>query len=114
MHIPLIYPQHIPKISTSKISTSKYKIYLHPQSSTHDAAALDARIEAFLETVPETLATLTDEEFNKNRQALVDIKLEKDKRLREETYRYWNEMVTKSKKSPQLSHFPQPLSPPHI
>lgn len=26
-------------------------------------------------------------------QALVDIKLEKDKRLREETYRYWNEIV---------------------
>jgi len=63
------------------------------QSSNHNAAHLDERIEAFLDTVPDILSSLTQEEFDDYQQALLDIKLEKDKKLREESSRYWAEIV---------------------
>ena len=46
-----------------------------------------------IEPVITTTETSTAEEFADYRQALVDLKLEKDKRLREETARWWNELV---------------------
>mmetsp|Transcript_5507 Transcript_5507/g.14382 ORF Transcript_5507/g.14382 Transcript_5507/m.14382 type:complete len:418 (+) Transcript_5507:416-1669(+) len=62
------------------------------QSSVHDAAHLTARAEAFLETVPQLLREMKDEEYLNHRQALLDLKLEKPKKLRQESSRYWAEI----------------------
>ena len=62
------------------------------QSATHDPAALDARIEAYLATVPAELQRMGDDEFSAYRQALLDTKLEKDKTMRQEAGRYWGEI----------------------
>jgi len=62
------------------------------QSSTHSPDALDARIEAFLDGVPELIDDLSEESFADYRQALLDIKEEKDHRLSEEFSRYWREV----------------------
>ncbi|KAL1511204.1 hypothetical protein AB1Y20_006018 [Prymnesium parvum] len=62
------------------------------QSSTYDAAHLDHRMEGFLSTVPAMLNEMSDEEFTNHRQALLDLKLEKPKKLRQESSRYWSEI----------------------
>uniref|UniRef100_A0A7S3AI92 Peptidase M16 middle/third domain-containing protein n=1 Tax=Haptolina ericina TaxID=156174 RepID=A0A7S3AI92_9EUKA len=62
------------------------------QSSTHDAAYLDERIELFLASVPALIEAMTDEEFLNHRKAIIDLKLEKPKRLRQESSRYWSEI----------------------
>ena len=62
------------------------------QSSAVDAAKLDERVEAFLATVAELIAKMEDAEFVNHRKALVDAKLEKDKKLRQESGRYWGEI----------------------
>jgi len=63
------------------------------QSSVACPATLDERIEAFLATVPTLLRDLSTDEFSDYRQALVDRKLEADKKLRHETSRYWHEIT---------------------
>ena len=62
------------------------------QSSAVDAAKLDERIEAFLATVAELIAKMDATEFANHRKALVDAKLETDKKLRQESSRYWAEI----------------------
>jgi insulysin len=63
------------------------------QSSVASPATLDERIEAFLNTVPTLLRDLTADEFRDFRQSLVERKLEADKKLRQETSRYWQEIT---------------------
>eukprot|EP00962_Isochrysis_galbana_P012263 scaffold3460_cov115-Isochrysis_galbana.AAC.17 len=63
------------------------------QSSVASPATLDERIEAFLDTVPTILRDLTEDEFRDYRQSLVERKLEVDKKLRQETGRYWHEIT---------------------
>ena len=62
------------------------------QSSEKDAAELDARIECFLGTVGALLDAMGDDEFGNHKKALIDLKLEKDKKLRQESGRYWSEI----------------------
>eukprot|EP00908_Phaeocystis_cordata_P023403 Transcript_5831.p2 GENE.Transcript_5831~~Transcript_5831.p2 ORF type:complete len:207 (-),score=76.91 Transcript_5831:860-1480(-) len=59
------------------------------QSSEHDAAFLEARVQAFLETVPALLRALPPADFRQHRAALVAQKLEKDTSLAEEAARHW-------------------------
>ena len=62
------------------------------QSATHEPRHLDSRIEEFFTTVPEMLSTMGADEFATYRRALLDLKLQKDKTLRQETSRYWSEI----------------------
>ena len=62
------------------------------QSSEKDAAELDARIECVLGTVGGLLDAMGDDEFGNHKKALIDLKLEKDKKLRQESGRYWSEI----------------------
>jgi len=63
------------------------------QSAQHDAAYLDARVEAFFATVPDLLEELTADEFGNFREALITGKLEQPKTLRQESSIYWNEIA---------------------
>ncbi|KAA0201548.1 hypothetical protein HAZT_HAZT005442 [Hyalella azteca] len=54
---------------------------------------LDQRIEAFLDKMKDHLTSLTDEEFNRHRDALIDRRLEKPKKLSALTMRWWTEIV---------------------
>jgi len=65
------------------------------QSNTKDAAFLDDRIEHFFQTSLEMLQNLSQEEFQKNINALIVQTLEKDKRLAQETTRLWEEIVSR-------------------
>ena len=63
------------------------------QSSTHNAAALDERVEAFLETVPSLLANTSSKDFAKYRRASIDVALKKDQGMREESSQHWRKIV---------------------
>ncbi|KAJ0982675.1 hypothetical protein J5N97_010930 [Dioscorea zingiberensis] len=63
------------------------------QSTVKDPAQLDARVEAFLKTFENKLYEMTDEEFKSNINALIAMKLEKYKNLKEESGFYWKEIV---------------------
>ncbi|GAB4823775.1 hypothetical protein N2152v2_010821 [Parachlorella kessleri] len=58
-------------------------------SGVHGPAYLDSRIEAFLEGFAERLGSMAEEEFEKNRAALLSTKLMKDRNLVEESDRHW-------------------------
>lgn len=62
------------------------------QSAVKDPKEIDSRVEDFLSSFENNLNQLTDEEFKRNVNALIEIKLEKHKNLREETGFYWNEI----------------------
>ena len=62
------------------------------QSATHDPAALDGCIEAYLLTVPTLLTEMSDSKFKEYVTALLDLKLEKDKTMRQEAMRFWQEI----------------------
>lgn len=63
------------------------------QSSDYSAAYLHARIEAFLHHDLHTLLTsMDDEEFKRNKEAVLALLEEKDKRLDQETTRLWDEI----------------------
>lgn len=62
------------------------------QSAVKDPKDTDARVEEFLSAFEENLKQLTDEDFKRNVNALIEIKLEKHKNLREETGFYWGEI----------------------
>eukprot|EP00252_Welwitschia_mirabilis_P027613 TRINITY_DN9512_c0_g2_i7.p1 TRINITY_DN9512_c0_g2~~TRINITY_DN9512_c0_g2_i7.p1 ORF type:complete len:1006 (+),score=221.01 TRINITY_DN9512_c0_g2_i7:195-3212(+) len=62
------------------------------QSTVKDPAQLDSRVEAFLEMFERKLHEQSDEEFQTNVKALIEIKLEKFKNLREESSFYWREI----------------------
>ncbi|KAJ8464650.1 hypothetical protein OPV22_027202 [Ensete ventricosum] len=63
------------------------------QSTIKDPAYLDARVNAFLEMFESKLHEMTNEEYKSNVNALIDMKLEKHKNLREESAFYWREIV---------------------
>jgi len=65
------------------------------QSNVRDPTFLDERIEIFFQTSLEMLQNLTQEDFQKNINALIVQTLEKDKRLAQETTRFWEEIITR-------------------
>lgn len=62
------------------------------QSTVKDPSQLDARVQAFLKLFESKLYEMTDKEFKSNVNALIDMKLEKHKNLREESAFYWKEI----------------------
>ncbi|KAG0316487.1 Insulinase (Peptidase M16), partial [Dissophora globulifera] len=63
--------------------------------SERDPVYLESRIEHFLESRMKTyLQELTEEEYEKQAHSLIQKKLEKDKNLRQETYRYWGQIAS--------------------
>lgn len=57
--------------------------------SEKNAAFLETRVEAFLDTFKQYMEDMTEEEFVKNRQALIAKKTEKPKNLHGESARFW-------------------------
>lgn len=53
---------------------------------------LDNRIESFIQSARELIKTMSDEEFNRHKKALADLKLEKPKRLSGRSDKIWNEI----------------------
>lgn len=62
------------------------------QSPVKDPRTIDGSVEDFLDSFQSNLKQLTDEEFKRNVNTLVELKLEKHKNLREETRFYWGEI----------------------
>ncbi|CAM0906365.1 unnamed protein product [Alopecurus aequalis] len=62
------------------------------QSTVKDPSSLDARVEAFLKMFEVTLHQMPDAEFKSNVNALIDMKLEKYKNIREEAAFFWGEI----------------------
>ncbi|KAF9132143.1 Insulinase (Peptidase M16) [Mortierella sp. 14UC] len=63
--------------------------------SERDPVHLESRIESFLETrMKSYLEEMKPEEYEKQVNSLIQRKLEKDKNLRTETYRYWAQIVS--------------------
>ncbi|KAJ8449849.1 hypothetical protein Cgig2_001505 [Carnegiea gigantea] len=63
------------------------------QSTVKGPCHIDQRVEAFLSKFESELRQLSEEEFKKNVSALIDMKLEKHKNLREESRYYWKEIT---------------------
>ncbi|XP_058072919.1 insulin-degrading enzyme-like 1, peroxisomal isoform X2 [Magnolia sinica] len=63
------------------------------QSTVKDPAKLDLRVEVFLKMFESKLYEMTNDEYKSNVNALIDMKLEKHKNLREESAFYWREIV---------------------
>lgn len=55
---------------------------------------LDNRIESFIQSARELIKTMSDEEFNRHKKALADLKLEKPKRLSGRSDKIWNEIYS--------------------
>ncbi|KAG2687116.1 hypothetical protein I3843_09G037900 [Carya illinoinensis] len=62
------------------------------QSTVKGPGNIDLRVEAFLKTFESKIYEMTDDEFKNNVNALIDMKLEKYKNLREESGFYWREI----------------------
>ncbi|KAG0239287.1 Metalloenzyme, LuxS/M16 peptidase-like protein [Mortierella sp. GBAus27b] len=63
--------------------------------SERDPVHLESRIEDFLESrMKAYLDEMTGDEYDKQVNSLIQKKLEKDKNLRQETYRYWGQIVS--------------------
>ncbi|XXG56482.1 hypothetical protein AAC387_Pa03g3877 [Persea americana] len=68
-------------------------VHLVVQSTIKDPAQLDSRVEAFLQTFESKLCEMAYDEFKSNVNALIDMKLEKNKNLVEESSNDWAEIV---------------------
>ncbi|KAK6244176.1 hypothetical protein QUC31_010585 [Theobroma cacao] len=62
------------------------------QSTVKGPGHIDLRVEAFLRMFESKLYEMTNDEFKSNINALIDMKLEKHKNLREESRFYWREI----------------------
>ncbi|KAJ4824099.1 Insulin-degrading enzyme-like 1, peroxisomal [Turnera subulata] len=62
------------------------------QSSVKGPGQIDLRVESFLKMFETKLNELTEDEFKKNVHALIDMKLEKHKNIREESGFFWREI----------------------
>ncbi|KAI4330509.1 hypothetical protein MLD38_028795 [Melastoma candidum] len=62
------------------------------QSTVKSPGHIDSRVEEFLKMFESKLYEMTNEEFKSNAKALIDLKLEKDKNIWEETRFYWSEI----------------------
>ncbi|XP_038693358.1 insulin-degrading enzyme-like 1, peroxisomal isoform X2 [Tripterygium wilfordii] len=63
------------------------------QSTVKDPGQIDLRVEAFLKMFESKLYEMTNDEFKSNVNALIDMKLEKHKNLKEESRFYWQEIT---------------------
>lgn len=61
--------------------------------SPHNPEYLDQRIEAFFAKMEQTLADLTEEEFVRHRDAHIQRRLEKPKKMSSLTIRWWTEII---------------------
>lgn len=57
--------------------------------SQNDSKFIENRIEAFLESLEKTIEEMSEDEFEKQKQSLIDNKLQKVKNLYEESSRLW-------------------------
>ncbi|KAL3755300.1 hypothetical protein ACJRO7_002363 [Eucalyptus globulus] len=62
------------------------------QSTVKGPGAIDLRVEEFLKMFESKLSQMTNEDFKSNVNALINMKLEKHKNLREECAFYWKEI----------------------
>ncbi|XP_011048053.1 PREDICTED: zinc-metallopeptidase, peroxisomal isoform X2 [Populus euphratica] len=62
------------------------------QSTVKGPGQIDLRVEAFLKMFETKLYEMTNDEFKSNVNALIDMKLEKHKNLREESAFFWREI----------------------
>ncbi|OMO71385.1 hypothetical protein COLO4_28275 [Corchorus olitorius] len=70
-----------------------YYVINHTDSGFEDPGSIDMRVEAFLKMFESQLYAMTNDEFQSNVNALIDMKLEKHKNLREESRFYWQEIA---------------------
>ncbi|XP_021281728.1 insulin-degrading enzyme-like 1, peroxisomal isoform X1 [Herrania umbratica] len=63
------------------------------QSTMKNPRDIDSRVEAFLEKFENKIYEMTNDEFKRNVNALIDVKLEKHKNLWEESRFYWQEII---------------------
>ncbi|WRX24861.1 hypothetical protein QQP08_017348 [Theobroma cacao] len=63
------------------------------QSTVKNPRDIDSRVEAFLEMFENKINEMINDEFRRNVNALIDMKLEKHKNLREESGFYWREII---------------------
>ncbi|XP_024017952.1 insulin-degrading enzyme-like 1, peroxisomal [Morus notabilis] len=68
------------------------------QSTAKGPAQIDLRVEAFLKMFESKLYEMTNDDFKNNVNALIDMKLEKYKNLREESGFYWREISVGTRK----------------
>jgi insulysin len=73
--------------SRSAVGQTGFRILVQSEK---DAVFLESRVEAFLDYFRGYLADMSDEEFEKQRQSLVDKRLEKPKNLHGESSRFWS------------------------
>ncbi|XP_064624973.1 nardilysin-like [Lineus longissimus] len=64
-------------------------------SSQFSLEALDAHIEEFLQEFGQILTAMPEEDFEKQRDALIKRKEAEDANMRDEVNRYWDEMITR-------------------
>ncbi|GLT27132.1 hypothetical protein SLA2020_417190 [Shorea laevis] len=68
------------------------------QSPVKGPGHIDLRVQAFLKMFETQLYKMTHDEFTSNVNALIDMKLEKHKNLREESWFYWREITNGTRK----------------
>ena len=68
-------------------TTMGYRVIIQ---SEHPTSYLEQRINAFLAFFSESLAAMSDEEFESHKQSLINKRLEKLKNLEQESTRFWN------------------------
>uniref|UniRef100_A0A1J3GFR1 Zinc-metallopeptidase, peroxisomal n=1 Tax=Noccaea caerulescens TaxID=107243 RepID=A0A1J3GFR1_NOCCA len=69
-----------------------YGVQFIIQSSVKGPGHIDSRVESLLKNFEGKLGEMSDEEFESNVTALIDMKLEKHKNLKEESRFYWREI----------------------
>nr|GLL36596.1 insulin-degrading enzyme-like 1, peroxisomal [Ipomoea trifida] len=74
------------------------------QSTAKDPKHIDSRVEEFLKMFESKLYEMSDDEFKSNVTALIDMKLEKHKNLREESRFYWREIFDGTLKFDRREH----------
>ncbi|GAB6025052.1 hypothetical protein CHUAL_010157 [Chamberlinius hualienensis] len=61
--------------------------------SDRNSSYVDGRIEAFLLSMESYLEEMSDDEFERHRESLIALRLEKPKKLFSQTSKYWNEIT---------------------
>ncbi|XP_020881483.1 insulin-degrading enzyme-like 2 isoform X2 [Arabidopsis lyrata subsp. lyrata] len=69
-----------------------YGVQFIIQSSDKGPGHIDSRVESLLKDLESKFYNMSDEEFKSNVTTLIDMKLEKDKNLDEESWFYWAEI----------------------
>ncbi|KAL4198409.1 hypothetical protein AMTRI_Chr03g140060 [Amborella trichopoda] len=74
------------------------------QSIVKDPEKLDERVEAFLKMFETQLYTMSNDDFIRNKNSLIDMKLEKHKNLSEESEFFWIEIERGTLKFDRVEH----------